>query len=129
MPPGRASALPTEAEWECAAATLPAGYRARRQPAELAVGCIPPRRRRRQPAGQMIGDLWEWTGSAYSNYPGFRPAAGAIGEYNGKFMANQMVLRGGCCATPPGHVRITYRNFFYPHQRWMFSGIRLADDA
>jgi ergothioneine biosynthesis protein EgtB len=121
--------LASEAEWECAAAEQgPAAEQGanlldsgRLHPAAAEGGGRHPR--------QMIGDLWEWTQSAYGSYPGFRPAAGAIGEYNGKFMANQMVLRGGSCATPAGHIRATYRNFFYPHQRWMFSGIRLAEDV
>jgi ergothioneine biosynthesis protein EgtB len=115
--------LPTEAEWEAAAEALdPAG--GNQLDAAGAVRPLPA-----DGSGAMFGDVWQWTGSAYLPYPGFRPAAGAVGEYNGKFMCAQMVLRGGCCATPRGHVRASYRNFFYPHQRWMYSGLRLARDA
>jgi dimethylhistidine N-methyltransferase len=116
--------LPTEAEWEHAAGPLSHAGRF------LGCGRIDAAA---APAGeglrQMFGDLWEWTRSAYSPYSGFHPATGALGEYNGKFMAGQFVLRGGACVTPPGHARASYRNFFYPHQRWMFSGVRLATDG
>lgn len=118
--------LPTEAEWEHAAAG-----RGEVGANLLAADLLHPAAAGPDAAGprQMIGDVWEWTASPYVAYPGFRVSPGAVGEYNGKFMSNQMVLRGGCCTTPPGHVRITYRNFFYPHQRWPFAGIRLAADG
>jgi ergothioneine biosynthesis protein EgtB len=121
--------LPTEAEWEHAAAGLPVAGNfmgsGRLAPVAPPAGAPEAAGRLRQ----MFGDLWEWTRSAYSPYPGFRPASGAVGEYNGKFMAGPMVLRGGACVTPAGHVRASYRNFFYPQQRWMFSGVRLARDV
>ena len=97
--------LPTEAEWEHAAASIGEGLE------------------------QLDGQAWQWTASAYCPHPGFAPAAGAVGEYNAKFMIGQMVLKGGACVTPAGHSRPTYRNFYYPHQRWMFAGVRLACDA
>lgn len=100
--------LPTEAEWEHAADRI----------TDL-----------KTPLKQMMGDCWCWTASPYAPYPGFVPAVGAVGEYNGKFMCNQMVLRGGSRATSPGHSRKTYRNFFYPHHRWQFTGLRLTEDA
>ena len=113
--------LPTESEWEAVAA---------RQPIDgnfLDDDLMHPQANGAgRDLAQLFGDVWEWTSSAYSPYPGFQPAAGAIGEYNGKFMANQFVLRGGSCVTPASHIRATYRNFFYPTARWQFAGIRLA---
>jgi ergothioneine biosynthesis protein EgtB len=119
--------LPTEAEWEVAArcikATPEAGnfvetHNFHPMPAPPQEGLV-----------QMLGDAWEWTGSAYLPYPGYRQGPGALGEYNGKFMVDQMVLRGGSCATPRSHIRVTYRNFFPAYERWQFTGIRLADEG
>ncbi|HEV3409899.1 MAG TPA: SUMF1/EgtB/PvdO family nonheme iron enzyme, partial [Chthoniobacterales bacterium] len=117
--------LPTEFEWERASASAPidgnfvdAG-RFHPAPNESTInGALQ----------QMFGDVWEWTRSSYSAYPGYRAAPGALGEYNGKFMCNQYVLRGGSCATSRDHIRPTYRNFFQPEKRWQFTGIRLARD-
>lgn len=115
--------LPREAEWERAATAAPIVGNGDESDAlhPLAASGVG--------LTQMFGDVWQWTASPYVAYPGFREPSGAIGEYNGKFMANQMVLRGGCAVTPAGHARATYRNFFPPDARWMFGGIRLAEDA
>jgi ergothioneine biosynthesis protein EgtB len=119
--------LPTEAEWELAARNTAADGNF------LENAAFHPLASRADPApgmlSQAFGDVWEWTRSEYAPYPGFRTAAGAVGEYNGKFMANQYVLRGGSCATPREHIRATYRNFFPAEARWQFSGLRLARDA
>ena len=117
--------LPTESEWEIAASgmEIKGNFQSKgllqAEPADGVLSSFPE---------QLFGDVWEWTQSSYSPYPGYKPVSGAAGEYNGKFMSSQMVLRGGSCVTPVGHVRSTYRNFFYPHMRWQFSGLRLADN-
>jgi ergothioneine biosynthesis protein EgtB len=114
--------LPTEAEWELIAASYDScGGHQLDGP-----GAIQPSAAHQD---SLFGNVWQWTGSAYRPYPGFRAAEGAVGEYNGKFMSGQFVLRGGSCATPRGHMRASYRNFFYPHQRWQFTGLRLAKDV
>jgi ergothioneine biosynthesis protein EgtB len=122
--------LPSEAEWEHAVALLDAG----RAPTGTGPGSAEPEPFHPLPADPSVGSLrqvdgscWQWTSSAYHPYPGFHPADGAIGEYNGKFMSNQMVLRGGSALTPPGHARSTYRNFFPHGARWALTGVRLAD--
>lgn len=114
--------LPTEFEWEAAAPAAPADSATA---SSLHPQAAPPT----APTADFYGAVWQWTRSAYVPYPGFAAAAGAVGEYNGKFMSNQMVLRGSACITPPGHARASYRNFYYPHQRWAYGGIRLARDA
>jgi ergothioneine biosynthesis protein EgtB len=122
--------LPTEPEWEVAAVKSGASIERGNfvddkilHPAALS------QEDKNSSLQQMFGDVWEWTSSAYLPYPGFKPAEGTIGEYNGKFMSNQMVLRGGACITPRNHIRVTYRNFFQPDKRWAFNGIRTASDA
>jgi ergothioneine biosynthesis protein EgtB len=113
--------LPSEAEWELAAADTPVAGNL------LDAGYLQPVSAPAQsPIGQLWGDVWEWCSSSYGPYPGFKPLAGSLGEYNGKFMCNQVVVRGGSCATWAEHMRPTYRSFFYPHDRWQFLGFRLA---
>jgi ergothioneine biosynthesis protein EgtB len=115
--------LPSETEWEIAARVVPLegsfadDGRLHPAPPRAANGSL----------AELYGDVWEWTGSPYAPYPGFAPSPGAVGKYNGKFMLSQVALRGGPCATSRNHIRPTYRNFFYPGQRWQFSGLRLAE--
>ena len=118
--------LPTETEWETGRGRR-RRWRATCTTAAAPSAAAPADAARR--AQQLFGDVWEWTASPYVGYPGFRPLEGALGEYNGKFMCGQWVLRGGSCATPAEHFRASYRNFFYPAGRWQFMGIRLGRDA
>jgi len=111
--------LPTEFEWEVAASSLPLE-------GNLMDGQLLHPSARTNASRQFFGDVWEWTSSAYMPYPGYEPLAGSLGEYNGKFMVSQLVLRGGSCATPQSHIRHSYRNFFYPPDRWQFTGLRLG---
>jgi ergothioneine biosynthesis protein EgtB len=112
--------LPTEAEWEDFASSADPNLGNLLDQAGAVVS---------SPGGGIFGDVWEWTQSAFTPYPGFAPADGAVGEYNGKFMSGQLVLKGASCATPRGHSRPSYRNFFPPAARWQFTGVRLAQDA
>ncbi len=121
--------LPSELEWELAARSLRAPMLGANFADRGALHPLPQTATLEDEPVQMFGDVWEWTRSAYLAYPGYRPPPGAVGEYNGKFMCNQFVLRGGSCATPAGHVRASYRNFFPADAQWQFSGLRLARDA
>jgi ergothioneine biosynthesis protein EgtB len=125
----RGARLPTESEWEAAVAPQWEALRSAGNFVESRALHPMPVARQSTGLNQALGDAWEWTSSSYQGYPGYQPWAGAVGEYNGKFMVNQYVLRGGSCATPASHIRASYRNFFPADARWQFSGLRLARDA
>ncbi len=120
----RGKTLPTEHAWETATKSIPIAGNFQETGTFHPQACTT----QTSPLQQVYGDVWEWTRSAYAPYPGFKPLSGTLGEYNGKFMCSQIVLRGGSCATPQNHMRRTYRNFFYPQDRWQFSGIRLMEE-